>query len=121
MRKDHKVVNWREQGVIVIHHANFPDINLHIVTCYVLVEEEGPPDEFFQDHDAVVEAKIVRSPDGEVGQALDHEEGDVPMSEILEQIATLRVGGEIEDTKFVNAGLVVDNDNDPLPENILSQ
>ena len=54
-------------------------------------------------------------------QVLDHEEDDTPMSEILEQISTLCVGGEVEDTEFVNAKLVVDNDNDLLPENLLQQ
>ena len=43
----------------------------------------------------------------------------VLMSEILELMLTVCFGGEVEVSKFFNAGLVVDFENDPLPEILL--
>ena len=104
----------------MFYHEEFPDVELYAVACYVSVEEEGPPEELFQDDEMVVEDEAVQRPNVNVEES-DHEEDDTPMSAIIEQIASLHVGGKIEGNKFVNTGLVVDNDNDPLPENLLPQ
>ena len=120
LKKDQKVVNRREQAVIVFYHKEFPLVELYAVTRYVSVEEEGPPEDFFGDDETAVEDEVVQRPNVNVEES-NHEEDDTPMSAILEQIAGLHVGGEIEANEFANAGLVVDNDNDPLPENLLPQ
>ena len=47
-------------------------------------------------------------------------EEDTLISEAIRKIDNLRVGSEIDRANLNNAGLAVDNDNDPLPENLPS-
>ena len=49
------------------------------------------------------------------------EEEDTSICDAINFIDHLRVGGEVEPTEFQNVGLAVDNDNNPLSENLASR
>ena len=117
MEKGIRVVNQKEQFVIIFTHNEFPDIELYAVNRYFSIEEEGPPSEFFNDErtgDTVAGAVNINNNEDVV-------EEDTLISEAIRQIDNLRVGGEVEASDLHNAGLAVDNDNDPLPENLPSR
>ena len=112
-----RVVNRKEQDVIIFVNDEFPDIELYAVSRYISIEEEGPPSEFFSDEPTGnVVAEAVTGNNNE-----DVAEEDALVSEAIRRIDNLRVGGEVDISDLNNAGLAVDNDNDPLPENLPSR
>ena len=111
VKKGKKVVNRKEQAVIFFRHDEFPNIDLYAVTRYISIVEEGPSTDYFNDEetDEAVE--------GEDNNEEPEIEEDTTITDAILRINRLRIGGEVETSEFENAGLVVDNDNDPLPEN----
>ena len=84
------------------------------------MEEEGEPEEFFQDDETLIEADVVQN-QNDNEETESYKNDNTLMSAMLEQIANPHVLGEIEANKFEDAILVVDNGNDQLQENLLPQ
>ena len=51
LKKRIKVVNWRDQAVIIFCHEEFKNIKLYAVSWYVAIEEECPSTKFFNDEE----------------------------------------------------------------------
>ena len=115
VKKGTRVVNRRQQAVIIFRHDEFDNTELYAVSRYVSIEEEGPASQFFIDED---------KDDDDTGTGNvndDVVEEDTLINEAIRRIDNLRVGSEVDVSDFNNAGLAVDNDNDPLPENLPSR
>ena len=58
-----KVINWREQAVIIFCHNEFANNKLYAVSRYVAIKEEGLSTEFFndEDKDSVDEEAVVNT------------------------------------------------------------
>ena len=107
-----KLVSRRDQVVITFTHEDFEG-ELYAVERYCRVEEEGPSDSFFSINETVVEAQVVE-------EAVDNtDEASDAVDKLIARLSNLRTGGEIDygDAELNNSGIVVENDNDPLPEN----
>ena len=114
LKKGIKVVNRKDQAVIIFCHEEFENTKLYAVSRYVAIEEEGPSTEFFNDEDnGGVDEEAVENT-----TVVCEEVEYTSIRDAITLIDHLRVGGEVEATEFQNAGLTVDNDNDPLPENL---
>ena len=112
-----RVVNRRQQAVIIFRHDEFNNTELYAVSRYVSIEQEGPASRFFIDEDN--DGSNDETGTGNVNG--DAVEEDILINEAIQQIENLRVGGEVDVSDLNNAGLAVDNDNDPLPENLPSR
>ena len=51
LKKGIKVVNRKDQAVIIFCHEEFENTELYAVSGYVAIEEEAPSTEFFNDED----------------------------------------------------------------------
>ena len=51
LKKGIKVVNRKDQAVIIFRHEEFENTELYAVSRYVAIEEEGPSTESFNDED----------------------------------------------------------------------
>ena len=112
IKKEDRVVNRRQQECIVFRHDDFPNIELYGVERYCMIQTEGPVGGFFNvDIDDLIEQTF---------EELDNLNDEAnPNDEETERIDNSRVGGEIDMLDVAAAGLVIDNDNDPLPENLI--
>ena len=107
--KETKVVSRREQVVVTFRSNKFENIILYAVKQYYYIEREGPADGFFDKEGSVTDVEVAK-----VENMVEEEEEN----NVIEQIANIRCSGEITiDGKMMNCGLVVENSNNPLPEN----
>ena len=51
VKKGKKVINQKEQAVIFFHHDEFPNIELHAITWYISVVEEGTWTDYLNDEE----------------------------------------------------------------------
>jgi len=108
IREDTKKVSQREQCVFVFRHDDFPDKELHCVRRWCKVIEEGAEEHLFE---RIAQQRVREA------QVAGNEGRDEEATDIGEEI--FRMGNRAEDIAMVRAaGFVVDDDNDPLPENI---
>ena len=97
-------MNKRVQQVIVFRHDTFETAEVYCVKRWAKVNIEGGAEHFFDSN--TVSAT---------------ETGDTIESELIVEIdpSVLHAGNRAEDIALVRAqGLMVDDDNDPAPENI---
>ena len=107
IRKEPKIVNRKEQVVIVFRHPDFAEVELHCNARFCHVETEGPVSEIFVDGSAPVDTEVQET-------APQVDEGMDPV------VAVPATTGDIaEDIQNLRAqGFSVDDDNEPAEENI---
>jgi len=112
LREETKKVSQKEQQVFVFRHDDFPEQELHCVKRWCKVTEEGPEEHIWERlRQSFARAMLSES------QAAGKEGRDEEAHDIGEDI--FRMGNRAEDIAMVRAaGFVVDDDNDPLPENV---
>ena len=104
-------MNRKEQAVIFFRHDEFLNIDLlYTVTWYISIVEEGLSIDYFNE-------EIDEAVEGEDNNEGPEIEEDTSITDAIRQINCLRIGGEFERRKFENVGLVVNDNNDPPPEN----
>ena len=104
-----KVVRRKQQMCIIFRHDSFDNVELYAVERYCSITTEGPASGFFIDEiDEMINEIFVE-------EAMLTEE--TKEDEETEIIDNQRHGGEIELLDLAMAGLVVEDDNDPLFEN----
>ena len=109
LRKESKIVNRKEQAVIVFRHANFAEVELHCSARFCHVETEGPVSEIFVDGSAPVDTEVQETVP-QVDEGMDPElPVPVTTGDISEDIQNLRA-----------QGFSVDDDNEPAEENVPS-
>ena len=103
-----RMVNKKEQSVINFRHDDFENTAVYCVKRWARIETEGAPEHFFErpqamlPEDSVVARRAVL---------------DTPVQDIESNI--FHAGNCAEDIAMVrNQGLMVDDDNEPAPENI---
>eukprot|EP00980_Cylindrotheca_fusiformis_P024084 scaffold11524_cov91-Cylindrotheca_fusiformis.AAC.3 len=106
IREETKLVNRREQQVIVMTHTDFPGIELYAVKRFCKVTAEGPEDQLFD-----IPAAI--GPREEVWEAFPELPEEVQQ---LQNRPNLTNIGD-EDIAVVQALVETDDDNLPAPEN----
>ena len=107
--KEEKLVGRRQQTCIVFRHDEFDNMLLHAVERYCSIVTEGPETGFFVDEFyETSEETFIES------ASVENEREDLD----TEQMNVHRQGGEIDILELAMAGLVVENDNDPLYENL---
>ena len=106
--RDNKKVNRREQPCVIFRHGNFEGVELHCVTRWAKVVEQGAAEHFFKIQDApraTANAGASNKPDApeqvEIGKDI------FCASDDAEDIALVR-----------GQGLNVDDDNEAAPENV---
>ena len=104
-----KTVCRRDQVVITFKHEEFED-ELYAVQRYCMIVEEGPSDSFFSNNETVVQAEVVEDAAGSPDEDTD------AVDALITRLANLQTGAEI-DAEINHSGIVIENDNDPLPEN----
>ena len=70
-----------------------------------------------QQESLLINEEIDEAVEGEDNNEGPEIEEDTSITDAIRQINCLRIGGEFERRKFENVGLVVNDNNDPLPEN----
>ena len=95
--------------MIAFKHEEFED-ELYVVQRYCMIVEEGPSDSFFSNNETVVEAEVVEEAAGSPDEDTD------AVDALITRLANLHTGAEI-DAEINHSGVVIENDNDPLPEN----
>ena len=115
IRVEEKKVNRRDQSCVVYRHDQFDGRELHSVVRFCRVEEEGHPDHFFYRND---DENKEDGDDKEKGDRNNEiSEDEIPAVPLPE--AVRHMGNSAEDIALVRAmGLMVDDDNEPAPENV---
>ena len=127
LRQEERTVRQKKQLCVVfvtdeVTDDNGAPIELYCVRCYAKVAKEGPPEDFFQrKRQRVAKEKETTEneeiPDNDNGE----EESPADAEEMPPNIAVIDARNRIlpEDISDVrNVGIWVDDDNDPLPENV---
>ena len=108
IRTEIKKVNRRDQACVIFRHDDFEGTELHCVTRWAKVVEQGAAEHFFENEGNTA----ATANDGAPNQADAPEE--VPLGEEI-----FRAGDNAEDIALVRGqGLNVDDDNEPAPENV---
>ena len=109
-QKQVKNISQRDQMVIIFVHDDFKEdemmMELYAVECFVKVEQEGPSDFFFEAVGVGDDANTV---------------GDPTAQEILPDVVQEncnQLRPEVDHDEVCGAGVEVDDDNLPRPENI---
>jgi hypothetical protein len=111
LRREQKCIRRRQQLAIIVSHESFPGKELHCADRYAKVTKEGPPEKFFEKNTArsssdVQPASIAPRPADE-----QQEMPSICFRNFRDDDPDLRAAAE--------AGLLeVDDDNEPVPENI---
>ena len=110
IEKQVKNISWRDQMVNIFVHEDFKEdemmMELYAVECFVKVEQEGPSDFFFEAVGVGDDANTM---------------GDPTAQEILPDVVQEnrnQLHPEVYRDEFRGAGVEVDDDNLPTPENI---
>ena len=110
LRMEHKLVSRKQQLTIVVRSEKFKDdegrfIELHAVPRWFKVEQEGPDMYFFEkqgEHE---------------GQAKEPQPNPMPEG-LAERIGTIGILNDEDLHNLAGSGITVDDDNQPLEENI---
>ena len=103
VRRETKTINRRQQLCIVMRHDDFPNQLLHAVQRWVKVTREAPSRFDTADEDMVEAAAAATAPIREQNNNED---------------ALISVSHADDVARYQNEGFLVDDDNDPAPENI---
>ena len=114
IREERKKVNRKDQVVVAFRHCKFDNQELHCVKRFVKVVNEGHPDHFFNEtssNDSENEDNIEAT--NQTANGIEEQQG-IPLPNDLTHFGNRR-----EDIATIRGlGLMVDDDNDPAPENI---
>ena len=111
IKKGVTAIRRKEVDVVYFRHDDFPNKELYCVPRWVRVTEEGAAAHFFDG-------------DGDIGNQGEGGDANAQEEEAPEEIPheVLNAGNHAEDIALVQAmGFMVDNDNEPAPENVPQQ
>jgi len=119
IREEKKKVHGKEMSCIIFRHDDFENIELYCIRRWVKVDKEGPETQFFEDPQEAgvnvvdcfgVTSSTSRTDGSNVGENINKVELPVNFESFqnnTEDIMMMR-----------NMGFDVDDDNDPIPENV---
>ena len=110
IRKEEKLVSRRQQMCIIFRHDDFPNVELHAVERYCQIVKEGADTGWFSNEIDDMVDDVFCTDRSKGVEEIEYEVG--------EKIEKMRQGGELDINELIQAGLEVEDDNLPLPENI---
>lgn len=112
--REEKLIRRRLINCVLVSHANFPGQVFHVALQKVVVVDEGPESELFETIDDG------RNGDGE-GDGANPKTADDGVEDLQRSATLQRLGNNFQDRTLDElraAGVEVDDDNEPVEENI---
>ena len=113
LRKEIKSINRREQEAIIFRHDDFADKELYASQRFYRILEEGPTvDYFVHDEEIEVRAEANNNIGSEMTELYD------AIAQFVTASAGVQRNFDTNKVKLIQQHVVVDDDNEPLPENV---
>ena len=120
VKVDTKTINRKKREVIIFHHDTFPNCEIYCAKKFCIVKEEGAEKDFFMFSDGGLSRRNNVGRDNNNPNRINNNE-DRERREREEQIP-IPIGLKGRDDEDIvimrNRGILVEDDNDPLPDNI---